>query len=85
MHAKFDLASTATHMRTTEHVDTDSAGRDYLLWQYPIVQREFTRSENITDIFMHAKFALASGATHMRTAEHVDTDSASRDYYRNIR
>ena len=36
-------------------------------------------------IKIHAKFAVASGATHMRTTEYVDTDDASRDYYDNIR
>ena len=29
LYAKFALASDATHMRTTEHVDTNRAGRDY--------------------------------------------------------
>ena len=36
MHARFALASSAMHMRTTEHVDT---GKPRLLWQYPIVPK----------------------------------------------
>ena len=32
----------------------------------------------------YAKFAVASGATHMRTTEHVDTNNAGQDYYSNF-
>ena len=68
-------------------IDTDSAGRDYygmnIRWcqRHPLeMRRTGGRCEN-TYILLHAKFVLASGATHMRTTEHVDTNSAGRDYY----
>ena len=48
----------------------------------PTVTSNFCSYENIYSL-LHAKFAQASGATHMRTTEHVDANSASR-YYNGI-
>ena len=51
----------------------------------PLGVRMSSNGSGNTYTLMHAKFALESGATHMRTTEHVDTDDASRDYYDNLR
>ena len=43
------------------------------------MRRSVGRCKN-TYVLMHTKFALASGVTHMRATEHVDSDSMSRYY-----
>ena len=82
LYAKFALASGPTHKRETEYFDTNIAGRDYYymyirrcLEDLLGVKRSGGSCETIY-ISLYAKFALASGATHKRKTEYVDTARA---------